>query len=125
MTHWIIREWMNAVTFALSLCLTIRFVRVRIKTPTTEPRYAAATALAVLCAGETVRAGWAWLALASQNKKWPIFILVQESYWVAIIATGLITTGAVCCIRVFSGKRHGGIGAFLLAIGALLITIAL
>lgn len=125
MTHWIAREWMNAITLALFMCLAIRFWRVRRDALPSEPRYSAATALMVLCIGETMRSAWAWLALASQNKKWPIFILVQESWWAAILATGLITVGAVCCIRVFSRKHHGGIGAAVLAVLFLLITIAI
>lgn len=124
-THWVIREWMNAVTLALFICLFFRFWKVRRDSLPTEPRRPAATALMVLSFGEVLRSAWAWLALAAQNKQWEIFPLVQ-GWWIAgVAAAGLITVGAVCCIRVFSGKRGGGLGAAVLAIAFLLITIAL
>ncbi len=106
MTHWIIREQMNAVLLALALCLTFRFGHVWYKTSRAFPKRDAAKALTVLCFGESIRAGWAWLALAAQNKNWQIFPYVQDSYWIGILAVSVITIGTLCCIRVFSEEGN-------------------
>ena len=123
MTHWIVREWINAVMLALFLCLAWRFWRVRVTSPVTAPRRAAATALFVLSVGECIRSGWAWLALASKNKGWPIFPFVQSSYLIGVIAASVMLVGAVCCLRVFEGTHQSGAIAFMIAVLFLTITI--
>jgi hypothetical protein len=125
MTHWVIREWMNAVALALSLCMVWRFFWVIVDTPIGRPRRDAAIALFVVFSGESLRAGWAWLALASQNKRWPIAQFVQESWLVGVIAIGTIMVGAICCIRVFSDPDNttGGLGAIAIAFIFLMISV--
>lgn len=125
MTHWIIREWMNAVTLVLFLCLAVQFYRVRVTSPVKAPRREAATALCVLSIGEAMRSGWAWLALASQNKDWAIFGAVQGSWLAGVVAAGTILIGAVCCLRVFSGAHRSGFAAIALAAIFLSITMLL
>lgn len=125
MTHWIVREWMNAITLALFLCLAWRFWRVRVEAPHDAPRRDAATALLVLSVGESVRSAWAWLALASQNKGWGVFETVQDAWAAGFVAAALILVGVVCCLRVFSSTRshRGGVIAMGLAATFLAFTI--
>lgn len=123
MTHWIIREWMNALAFPIFLCLSYRFLWVRIETPKGLPRRDAATALFVLCAGEALRGGWAWFALASQNKKWAIGPVVQNAWGIGVASIVLTIIGATCCLRVF--KRSGNIGGSMSALIAAAIFLAI
>lgn len=124
MTHWIIREWMNAITLAVFLCLAWRFGWVMMDELATFRRRQAGTAIFVLSLGECVRSAWAWLALAAQNKGWAsVLEAVQEFYVAGIVATSIILIGGVCCLRVSSGSYKSSALAIMLAATFLTITI--
>ena len=128
LTQFIIREWMNAVSFGMFTCLAWRFVRVIRESPNEPKKHEAAIALFVVCFGELMRSAWAWLALAAQNKHWSIFPAVQQAYEVGIAAAFTITIGALCCLRVFQplGSGFGSqIWAIVFTAGCLILTMLL
>lgn len=121
--HLTVREWVNGLWFALSFCagsvfgahLIRSLCRAHRRKESLRYWYAdvgtrGAIALFFYFLGETIMRGWIWALLTFQNNGWDSTLL-QEDYALALIAAGMSTWGALCCIWVFSRSHWAWIGS--------------
>jgi len=110
----IAREVANSIIFPLCLCLCYVMARTWRDTIRNEPEKRTKRDLVVglffLFLGEGLRSGWAWIALASNNRSLPVFEYISELYQVVVIAAAFILLGALCSIKALAapGKRYHG-----------------
>lgn len=120
--HLVVREWVNGLWFAVSLCVVAifgwRLSRIICKREShwyTKTGNKAAIALFFYFLGETLIRGWVWLLLMFENNGWKVD-LIQNDWYIALIAASISTWAALCCIYVFSRSHWTWIGSLIVII---------
>jgi hypothetical protein len=129
--HLTVREWINGLWFAVSFAMCFEFGKTlvyricRHKDWRDDIGTRAIVALFAYFFGETLIRGWIWLLLALQSSGSPMLRHVQEDYYIAIIAAGISTWGAFCCLYVFSRNHWVWMRAAVIMILFLIAEIAI
>jgi hypothetical protein len=114
--HLTVREWINGLWFAVSLCVVGvfagRLIQLGVAARGSMEEFKeflrdvgnrGALVLFFYFLGETLIRGWVWLLLFSQNTGLHAFSLeVQDDYIIALLAAGISTWAALCIIWVFA-----------------------
>jgi hypothetical protein len=126
--HLSVREWVNGLWFAISFAMCCEFGKSlihRIRKYKWGWRDDIGTkailALFGYFAGETLMRGWIWVLLALQNNGSPMALHVQQDYYIALVAAGISTWAALCCLYVFSRNHWAWVRAAIIIVAFVLV----
>ncbi len=121
--HLTVREWINGLWFAVSFAMCFEFglrLAARVREFGTQFRSdVGARAILALFAyflGESLIRGWVWLILALQNAGSPWVLRVQADYYIALLAAGISTWAALCCLYVLSENHWAWVRAAVIIV---------